>query len=117
MKNRSLSALVCSAILLVLPFATANAVQDGWFIGGSIGQGLVESDITDPDLPNTGSFDESDFAWKRYGGENGGRARIFGFGIEGGYVNFGSPSDTVLAVLPVKVEPTAIDLFATLDVV
>ena len=114
MKLRNLSALVCSAILLAFPFASANAVQDGWFVGGSIGWGFIESDIADPDLPNVESFDESDFAWKVYGGYNWVFARTFGFGIEGGYVNFGSPSDDVASVLPVKIEPTALDLFATL---
>ena len=114
MKVRMLSALICSAVLLVMPFSSANAVQDGWFIGGSIGQSTVESDVQNPSLPESGSFDESDFAWKLYGGYNWVLARTFGFGIEGGYVNFGSPSDTVLSILPVKIEPTALDLFATL---
>ena len=40
--------------------------------------------------------------------------KTVGFGIEGGYVNFGSPSDDLLSLLPVKIEPTALDLFATL---
>lgn len=114
MKNKNLSALACSALLLVLPFTTANAVQDGWFIGASIGQSMIESNIDDPEFPGAGSFDESDFAWKLYGGYNWVLARTFGFGIEGGYVNFGSPSDTILGDVPIKIEPTAIDLFATL---
>lgn len=114
MKLSTLSALLVGAVALVLPFTSANAVQDGFFVGGSIGQGTVESDVQDPALPNPGSFDESDFAYKLYGGYNWVLAKTFGFGIEGGYVNFGSPSDTVLAVLPVKIEPTALDLFATL---
>ena len=114
MKPKNICALLASAVLVLVPFSNAAAVQDGFFIGGSIGQSTVESDVQNPSLPESGSFDESDFAWKLYGGYNWVLAKTFGFGIEGGYVNFGSPSDTVLSILPVKIEPTALDLFATL---
>lgn len=114
MALRNLTVLLGSVVLLVIPFTSANAVQDGFFIGASIGQSQVEADVQNPILPDPGSFDESDFAWKLYGGYNWVFARTFGFGIEGGYVNFGSPSDDILAVLPVKIEPTALDFFATL---
>ena len=114
MKSRYLFALVASAVLVFVPFSNASAVQDGFFIGASVGQSMVEADVDDPVLPNPGSFDENDFAWKIYGGYNWVLAKTFGFGIEGGYVNLGSPSDDVLSLLPVKIEPTALDLFATL---
>ena len=114
MKLRNLYALLASAVLVLVPFSNADAVQDGFFIGASIGQSTVEADVEDPDLPDLGNFDENDFAWKLYGGYNWVLAKTFGFGIEGGYVNLGSPSDTVLSLLPVKIEPTALDLFATL---
>ncbi len=108
-------ALITIALALVASTAAvAGPAKRGVYIGGSIGQSNVESDVQNPSLPDVGSFDESDFAWKLYGGYNWVLAKTFGFGIEGGYVNFGSPSDTVLAVLPVKIEPTALDLFATL---
>lgn len=114
MKIRNLSALLGSVLLFVVPFSSANAVQDGFFIGASVGQGQVEASLEDPVIPDPPKFDETDFAWKLYGGYNWVLAKTFGFGIEGGYVNFGSPSDDILSLLPVKIEPTALDLFATL---
>ncbi len=117
MKSSIVSALVSSAFLVCIPFNSANAVQDGWFIGGSIGSAQVEASINPGDLPGNipspPKFDEDDFGWKVYGGYNWVLAKTFGFGIEGGYVNFGGPSSTVLDTR-FKVEPTAIDVFATL---
>ena len=114
MKKSFLPALVGSAVLVFLPFSNANAVEDGWFIGGSIGSAQVEANVDPGDLPSTPpTFDEDDFGWKLYGGYNWVLAKTFGFGIEGGYVNFGSPSTTILGTR-FEVEPTALDLFATL---
>jgi hypothetical protein len=114
MKLRTLSALLGSVLVLVVPFTNANAVQDGFFVGASIGSAQVEANVDSGDLPTPPpTFDEDDFGWKLYGGYNWVLAKTFGFGIEGGYVNFGSPSATVLDTR-FKLEPTALDIFATL---
>jgi opacity protein-like surface antigen len=118
MKTSTFLALIASAMLLVVPFNSANAVQDGWFVGASVGSAQVEASIAPGDLPGNipspPTFDENDFGWKLYGGYNWVLAKTFGFGIEGGFVNFGSPSADILSLVTVKVEPTAMDLFATL---
>ena len=114
MKTSTFLALIGSAMLLVVPFNSANAVQDGWFIGGSIGNAQVEANVDPGNLPTPPpTFDENDFGWKVYGGHNWVLAKTFGFGIEGGYVNLGSPSTTILDT-SLKLEPTALDIFATL---
>lgn len=117
MKLRTLFALLGSVMVLVVPFSSANAVQDGFFIGGSIGSAQVEANVDPGDLPGDipapPPFDENDFGWKIYGGYNWVLAKTVGFGIEGGYVNFGGPSATILDT-DLKLEPTAIDVFATL---
>ena len=116
MKTSFLPALIGSAVLVLVPFSSANAVQDGWFIGGSIGSAQVEASIDPADLPGNipspPGFDEDDFGYKLYGGYNWVLAKTFGFGVEGGYVNFGGPSLTILDT-KLEVEPTALDIFAT----
>jgi len=110
MSTRLSSALLGSAVFLIVPFSSAVAVQDGLFIGGSIGSATVEANVEGlpGDIPS--SFDENDTGWKIYGGYNWVLAKTFGLGIEGGYVNFGKPSGNAGGAL-VKVEPTAIDIF------
>ena len=114
MRDSLLSALIGGAVLVFVPFCSANAVQDGWFIGGSIGNAQVEANVdpgNTPVVPPT--FDEDDFGYKLYGGYNWVLAKTFGFGIEGGYINFGSPSTTIFDTR-FELEPTALDVFATL---
>ncbi len=114
MKNSFRAALIASAVVVLVPFSSANAVQEGWFIGGSVGSAQVEANVDPGNLPTPPpTFDESDFGWKLYGGYNWVLAKTFGFGIEGGYVNFGSPSTTILDT-DLGLEPTALDIFATL---
>ncbi len=111
MKSSIFSALIASALLLCLPFSSANAVQDGWFIGGSIGSAQVEANVDPGNLPTPPpTFDEDDFAYKLYGGYNWVLAKTFGFGIEGGYVDLGAPSTTILDTR-FELEPTALNLF------
>ncbi len=111
MKSSILSAFIGSAILVCVPFSSANAVQDGWFIGGSIGSAQVEANVNPGDLPEAPpSFDESDFGWKLFGGRNWVLARTFGLGFEAGYVDLGNPSGNVSA-LPVQLDPTLFDVF------
>ena len=112
MKSSILSALIGSAVLVFAPFSTANAVQDGWFIGGSIGSAQVEANVDPGNLPTQPpKFDESDFGWKLFGGYNWVLARTFGLGFEAGYVDLGNPSGNVSA-LPVQLDPTLFDVFA-----
>ncbi len=68
-------------ITLLIGFTLAQpavAKDSGFYFGGSIGSATVNIDDID--------FDESDFAWKLYGGYTLGSW----LGIEGGYVDFNS---------------------------
>jgi len=93
-----LSKLIASSVLLALCWAMpATAKDSGWYIGGSIGSATVEVDSVD--------FDENDFAWKAFGGYQFGGL----LAIEGGYVDFGKPSDG-----PLNVDPYGLSAFAVL---
>ncbi len=90
MKNALVTILACTTLgLAIAPFGGAQAADSGFYLGGSIGQSSIElAGSADFDVPD---FDENDFAWKLYGGYNLGLGPI-DLGIEGGYVDFGSPS-------------------------
>jgi len=73
---------------LALAFMTPAALAEGFSVGGSIGSSKIEVD--DSDI----SFDGSDIGWKVFG------KYMFNdnWGLEVGYVDFGTPSDTFLGV-------------------
>jgi len=104
--NRNLVFLVTALVGLSMAQA-AVAKDSGFFIGGSVGSGTVTAKGT---IPGGGDFkfDESDFAWKIFGGYTFGSW----LGIEGGYVDFGggdgsfgTSGDTA------KADVTGFDLF------
>jgi outer membrane immunogenic protein len=97
--------LVASAMML---FSAESKAQG--YIGGSVGQAGIE--IVDGSFVPPLAFDEDDFAWKAFAGYNFGLS-VINLGIEGGYVNFGSPSTDILGS-KVKVEATGFDLFGVL---
>jgi len=72
--------------------AVSNA-DSGFYVGGSIGRSLLQSDIVDPDLGSI-DFDDGASAWKGFAGFNI-DAFIIDLAIEGGYVNFGKPDDSI----------------------
>lgn len=103
--NKSLSALTLG---LLLAFATtsAQAKDEGFYVGASLGSASIEQDGADPDLGDF-DFDENDFAWKIFGGY-----QFSGLlAIEGGYVDLGSPSDS-----GTKIDPYGLDLFAVVGI-
>jgi OOP family OmpA-OmpF porin len=73
---------------------TASAAEDGFYVGAGVGQSTIKAS-TDP-LPvgggafNTFHFDKSDTGYKGYVGYN----FLPWLGVEGGYVEFGNPSDS-----------------------
>lgn len=74
------------------PIDDARA-ESGFYLGGSVGDATIQADVSDP-KGGAFSFDESDFAWKAFGGYNFDIA-FMDFAIEGGYVDLGAPSGTV----------------------
>jgi hypothetical protein len=84
-------AIVFAAALLTLPVLPAVAADNGFYLGGSIGQANLKID----DLSNgisTADFDADDMAWKLIAGIR----PLDWLGVEAAYVNFGEPEDTVL---------------------
>lgn len=99
--------LAASAIMLYAPESKADS---GFYLGGSVGQAGVEVQDTSGIQPV--SFDENDFAWKAFGGYKF-DLPVVNLGVEGGYVNLGSPSGDLLGV-PVVIETDGIDVFGVL---
>jgi opacity protein-like surface antigen len=85
--------LLVAAAVLVAPAGAALAGDQGFYVGGSVGQASYEISDSDIDLPEF-EFDEDDFAWKIIGGYNWDLGR-FNLGVEGGWVDFGNPESTI----------------------
>jgi opacity protein-like surface antigen len=99
-------AILFAAALLALPVLPAVAADNGFYLGGSIGQANLKID----DLSNgisTGDFDADDMAWKLIAGIR----PLDWLGVEAAYVNFGEPEDTVLGQ-KLKAEGDGISAFA-----
>ena len=84
-------AILFAAALLTLPVLPAVAADNGFYLGGSVGQANLKID----DLTNgiaTADFDADDTAFKLIAGIR----PLDWLGVEAAYVNFGEPEDTVL---------------------
>lgn len=83
-----------AAMLASLLMAPAIAQADsGFYLGGSLGRSLLEGDIADAGAGSL-NFDDGDSAWKGIAGFNI-DAFVIDLAIEGGYVDFGAPTDSI----------------------
>lgn len=98
--------LLCSTVLTV---SSTSFADSGFFLGGSVGSTTISQGVSDPNTGLTLEFDENDFSWKVFGGYNFDLA-IIDLGIEGGYVDLGSPSADILGER-IGVSATGWDLF------
>ena len=99
-------AILFAVALFALPVLPAVAADNGFYLGGSIGQANLKVD----DLSNgisTADFDGDDMAWKLIAGFR----PLDWLGLEASYVNFGEPEDTVLGQ-KLKAEGDGISAFA-----
>jgi outer membrane immunogenic protein len=114
MNIHSRNALIAGAAFFSLTAIDANAAESGFFMGGSIGTAAVEANFNDGvSLPDPAPiFDEDDFGWKFLAGYDFALGDAFSLGIEGGYVDLGSPSADVLTI-PVNLDPTGLNLYGT----
>ena len=110
-------ALLAGAAIITLTAINADAAESGFFMGGSIGTAAVEANVNDGIvLPDPAPvFDEDDFGWKFLAGYDFALSDAFSLGVEGGYVDLGSPSADVLTV-PVSLDPTGLTLYGTAGV-
>jgi opacity protein-like surface antigen len=108
---------LAGAALLTFAAINADAAESGFFMGGSIGTAAVEANVNDGiALPDPAPvFDENDFGWKFLAGYDFALSEAFSLGIEGGYVDLGSPSADVLTV-PISLDPTGLTLYGTAGV-
>ncbi len=85
-------AILFAAALLTLPVLPAVAADNGFYLGGSVGQANLKiDDLTDNVLPDD-DFDADDTAFKLIAGIR----PLDWLGVEAAYVNFGEPEDDVL---------------------
>lgn len=100
-------AVSCIASLL---FPLAANADSGFYLGGSVGGGTIERDISDPDFPDLPtSIDEDDTAWKLFGGYTF-DLPLIKLGVEGGYVDFGKPEvDTTIG--QIEFDTTGLNLW------
>ena len=87
----------------------ATYADSGFYVGGSAGRSFLTADLVDPG-EGTIEFDDGAASWKAFGGFNI-DAFVIDLAIEGGYVDFGSPSDRILGQ-DVEFDLTGWDLFA-----
>ena len=95
----------CGALAVLALAPTAAFAETGWYLGGSVGSATVDANISDPDIPDDLNFDESDFAWKVFGGWVW-DPWVIDLGVEAGYVDFGKPSTSL-----VEIDASALNLW------
>lgn len=95
--------IISSSLLLVLALAANNAQADnGFYIGGSVGNAAIDAT---PDTPTEESIDSDDTGYKVFGG-----FKFTIFAVEGGYVDFGKPTQNSNTV-----ELSGFDLFGLVN--
>ncbi len=83
-KRIGVAAAIAIAAAGLSPLAQAQAQDQGWYVGGSIGESDADESITEG-LITSGSVDAKDTGWKLYGGFMFNR----NFGVELAYVDLG----------------------------
>lgn len=108
---RSVAALVASFVAIAgFGLAEPAHADSAAYIGGSVGDATVQVDVPEEDeIGAVFEFDESDFAWKAFGGFNFDLA-VVDLAIEGGYVDLGAPSGRV-ADTEIEVDVSGWDVF------
>ncbi len=102
MRNRLIMALALAAFVAVPAMADAD---EGFFIGGSIGQGFVDTNITDG-IGGAITLDDEDFSYKLVAGYRIGKWMA----VEGSYVDLGKVTDSSGANV-VSAETSGFDVY------
>jgi hypothetical protein len=99
-------AILFAVALFALPVLPAVAADNGFYLGGSIGQAGLKIDDVSNGI-STADFDADDLGFKLIAGIR----PLDWLGVEAAYVNFGEPEDTVLGQ-KLKAEGDGISAFA-----
>jgi hypothetical protein len=100
-------AILFAAALLTLPVLPAVAADNGFYLGGSVGQANLKiDDLTGGALADD-DFDADDTAFKLIAGIR----PLDWLAVEAAYVNFGEPKDDV-AGFPLEADGDGISAFA-----
>lgn len=82
--------LMCWVTLATMAAIPASAIENGFYIGGSVGGSTLEVRDIDDELGDV-RFNDGDTGYKLFAG-----FRFLNFlAVEGGYVNLGKPNDVV----------------------
>lgn len=84
LKTTKLSFIFLTGALLAAPATSFAGADSGFYIGGGVGDASVDVKAED--------FDESDSAYKVFGGYNFGVIPLIDLAVEASYVDFGTPS-------------------------
>jgi outer membrane immunogenic protein len=103
-RNAPIPALCLTAALLF--FGTAQAADSGFYVGGSIGQTTLEIPYDITDVPD---FNEDDTGYKLFAGYNW-NLGLLNLGVEGGYIDFGSPSEALDVDTSLKIDADGLNL-------
>ena len=97
-KKLRISFICLSSFFLAMPAVVFAGGDSGLYLGVGVGDATVEFD--------DGSFDESDTAYKVFGGYNLGLVPMIDLAVEASYVDFGNPGSSLG-----NIEATGIDAF------
>ena len=103
-RNTTIPTLCLTAALGL--FGTAQAADTGFYVGGSIGQSTLKVPYDITDVPD---FNEDDTGYKLFAGYNWNLA-LFNLGVEGGYIDFGSPSGAFDVDTSLKIDADGLNL-------
>lgn len=95
--TRILALLALAGMMLT---TTANAVEGGFYLGGSVG--IATTEVEDDGI----SFDEDDTAYKIFGGFH----FLQFFAVEASYRDFGSPSTDLPMIGNTTIESSGFDI-------
>ena len=84
-------------LFLAMPAVVSAGAESGFYLGLGLGDANVQASGTDPSGSDY-NFDESDSAYKVFGGYNFGVVPLVDLAIEASYVNFGNPSKDTTSV-------------------
>ncbi len=95
----------------LLPGAALAGTESGFYVGAGVGQASAgDLTIEEGDFSGEIDFDGDDMGYKIFAGYNFGVIPLVDLAIEGGYVDFGQPDDTISGI-NVEADANAWDLF------